>query len=337
MTALSFTVEDDSTIFAVLEDFADKPKSKIMFGRKLTKKTTQYGGINQSSTQILGQQLEPIVLTGKWNDRQSGDMGRALRLAQSFDGLAALGKLLRIEWGPYQRWGLLDFTFEHQRLDLIEWRMEITILYDQPPAFIRVTSYKTPPDDQASEAKDQAAELRATIEDSPDGTASDLLALMVTKIAEVENDISSALAILSTVSGSAELTADVARRAAASLYSPVRAIATMRSKTKAASLDVIATVSGVAAVSVRRWTDRVDAGALGLRATLVALIRDLLERARPPADRTWVVRDTDTLATIARSVYGDFSAWTAIADANDLTDMYVPSGTVLVLPNEVPR
>lgn len=55
--------------------------------------------------------------------------------------------------------------------------------------------------------------------------------------------------------------------------------------------------------------------------------------ASPDFDKTWVVRSSDTLSSIAGAVYRDSSQWRKIADANDIVDpRRLTPGQVLSLP-----
>lgn len=337
MPVLTLYLESDPTFFIRLERFGDLPKSAIGFGSKLRKKVTHYGKLNETSVQVSGIEHEPIQLTGVWDDRQTGLLGRAKDLVTAFRALQQRAQILRLEWDSEVRWGLLDFKAMYTRTDLVNWTIDFTVLYDEPPALIRVSTYKTPPVDQASEALDKSREMSDLVGSAPDFVAPSLLAFMLLKVASIENDITSGLSVLENLTSGVELTGEIARRAAALMYSPLVAVRSMRQRTKNAALETITSVeaSGAKAVAVRRWSDDVDALALSMMRLLADLLRRIVEEAKPPSTRSTIVRQGETLMTIAQREYGDFSAWTRIADANGFDSTKVEPGQVIVLPDEV--
>jgi LysM repeat protein len=77
--------------------------------------------------------------------------------------------------------------------------------------------------------------------------------------------------------------------------------------------------------------------ALGLKEyTTVKEQRDLAQKQSPDVEKTYVVRRTDTLSSIAEQAYGDAAPWRQIARANGIADpRSLEPGTVLTIPRLV--
>lgn len=335
MTALVFRSASDPAVEVVLTEALDLPQSGIRFGNKVRREITDYGERNAKSVQILGDEFDPISLNGTWDDWQTGDFGRAERLARAFEALSDRAEIVVVEWGSYVRWGLLDFWVEYMHPNKVEWQIEFEPLYKNPPQFQRLPAAPTPPGDQSAAISDLAADMSRIVAAPPETVEPGLLLQLQLGIASIENSIASAAGVLEGITGRVELTEDIAGRAARLLYSPIRVVNSLRARTRNATLGTISTAQGAAAAAVRLWTDEIDERMTFTRRALIELLREMVDYQRPTGFRTIAVRDNETLMTIAARVYGDYSAWTRIADANNLDSPTVAAGTQIVLPDEV--
>lgn len=320
-----------------LSQFADLPSSMLPLGAETRTQITEYGGRNARSVQVLGDDHEPIVLTGRWSGRQSGERERPRALVQQFEALRAKARLLRFEWGPYQRWGILGFKHTHKTDDEIEFEIRFIVLYDKPPESLTVEPYTLAPGDQSvsvTQAGDRVASLVAT---PPIWALGSYVLTLNNAVAAYQNKIAEGVSILDGIASYAEISSDRLAQAIGALGSALDGVSTLVGRTLNATEDTAATVaaSPSEALAVVRWTEDVELETRRLRLYLVELLRSLVSAARPASSRRHVVRDGETLYTIARLYFGDFSAWIAIADANGLTLPVVASGTVLLIPDDV--
>jgi hypothetical protein len=334
MPALIFTSTVDPTLSIELASFYDLPNSPINFGSETRTKPTRYGGRNQASVQNLGDAYKPIEVSGKWDDRQSGNYGRAQQLATAFEAMRARSEIVRVEWLTWQRWGILHFDANHIRDDLVEWKIKVDVYWSQPPELIPISSLRTSPVDSASLLVDRVDALAALSFNSPLNTAQAFLLDMQTKILAVQGQIANVLTILDGITSTVELTADIARQAAQAAYLPLLGLQGIRARTKAATFDILSTAGGVKAVASRDWSDDIDRQSAQIQRSLAELIRLVIEAIKPTSTRTHIVREGESLMTIARLYYKDFTLWEKIADANDLESPVVEVGDSLIVPVE---
>lgn len=344
MPALIFTLESDPSAFIALREHADLPAQDP--GLKLAKRTrrqvTDYGGRNARSIQITAQTYEPIELSGRWRDQQSGQPGRARALYQSFMGLAARAELVRLEWGQVQLWGMLDFDATFKLEDEIAWTITFHPDFDAAPAFLRPPAYKTQIRTYTSnlDAKVEALAARSTPPLSAPVLPSFAAAVLADYLAAAAA-VNGVLIALGEVLDYADLSVEVAKSAQRQAFSAVVALKALTGRLRAATLATAAAVSSdpseAARATVMRWIDDFELEARSTQAAAAATLRALVNSSEPPASRVHVVRSGETLQTIAILYFGDLSAWEDIADANALSAVDVAPGTQIVIPDEVSR
>jgi len=332
-----YFIEEETGDRLALEERADLPTTALALGGALEKQVTQYGARNARSVQITGYNFSPIQLSGKWSGRQQGDRERPRALARAFEALAARARILRLEWGPYQRWGLLDFDAKHMQDDEIEWEINFTVLYDRPPESIAVPSFKLAPGESLSLVFAQNDRLDLELSRPPVWALGSFVAQLINAKGSINNALADAQSVLSGVTSYAELSASTLRLIASSVGLALAGSSRLLARALTASEDVASIVSAspAQAQSAVRWAGDVELGARGLRLSIAALFLALVEAIRPPAARRHTLRDGETIYTVAALYFGDFSAWESIADANDLDSPVVMVGTSLVIPDKV--
>lgn len=336
MPAVIFVDEKDG--FRVeLSQFADLPNSPLELGTETSLQVTDYGGRNARSVQVVGDKHKPIVLSGRWRGQQSGDRLRPRQLVQQFEALRARASLLRFEWGPYQRWGFLSFDHTHLLDDDITFEIRFEVLYDKPPASLTVEPYKLAPGDQSVGVSQAGDRVAALVGNPPIWALGSYVLTLSNAVAGFQNKIAEGVGILDGITSYAEISSDRLRQATQALGNALDGASTLVARTIGATEDTAATLaaSPAEALAVVRWTEDVELETRRLRLFLVELLRALVDAQRPAAARRHVVRDGETLYTIATRFFGDFSGWIAIADANGLTLPVVAAGTVLLIPDEV--
>lgn len=336
MPALYF-IDEETRERLALELKADLPAPPLLLGSASEKQITNYGARNARSVQITGHTFEPIELSGKWSGRQQGDRERPRNLARAFEALAARQKILRIEWSIYQRWGLLDFKARHTTDDEIEWSLMFTVLYDEPPNSLVVPTFTLAPGESLSLATDQSDKLDATLSRPPVWALGAYVAQLVNAKGSINNALADAQSLLVGVTSYAEISSAQLRQIASSVTLALAGSTRLVDRALAAAEESAASVDATAAqgAAVVRWAGDVEIEARRLRASIGSLLRALVEAIRPPAARRHVVRQGETLYTIATLYFGDFSAWEAIADANNLDSPAVATGLVLSIPDKV--
>lgn len=336
MPAVIFTDEKDGQRVA-LEFFGDLPAGLLTLGASTKTTVTDYGGRNARSVQVLGDEHEPINLSGRWSGRQTGDPQRPRQLVQLFEALRAKAALLRFEWGPYQRWGILGFKSSHKTDDEVEFEISFMVLYDKPPESLTVAPYQLAPGDQSlglTQAGDRVAGLVST---PPIWALGSYVLSLNNAVAGFQNKIAEGVGILSGITSYAEISSDRLRQATGALGLALGGASTLLQRTLNATEDTAATLGSTPAqaLSVIRWTELVELETRRMRVNVVELLRALVAAQRPAAARRHIVRDRETLYTIATLYFGDMSAWAAIADANGLLLPIVAPGTLLLIPDEV--
>lgn len=336
MPALYF-IDEETRERLALELRGDLPAPPLLLGGATEKQITSYGARNARSVQITGYAFEPIQLSGKWSGRQQGDRERPRNLARAFEALAARAKILRLEWAIYQRWGLLDFRAQHTTDDEIEWSLTFTVMYDEPPNSLVVPTFSLAPGESLSLATDQSDKLDARLATPPVWALGAYVAQLVNAKGSINNALADAQSLLAGVTSYAEISSSQLRQIAASVTLALAGSTRLVDRALAATEEGAASVDASAAqgAAVVRWAADVEIEARRLRVSIGSLLRALVEAIRPPAARRHIVRQGETLYTIATIYFGDFSAWEAIADANNLDSPAVAVGAVLSIPNRV--
>lgn len=320
-----------------LESRADLPAAPIGFGAELEKQITSYGARNARSVQIVGVNFAPIELSGKWSGRQQGDRTRPRALASAFEALAAKARILRIEWGPYQRWGLLDFYADHTLDDEIAFKITFTVLYDKPPASLSPPAFRLAPGDSLSLATDQGDKLDELLYDSPAWALGGFVAQLVNARGSINNALANAQSLLSNAASYADVSRDTLQLAASSVALALAGSSRLVDRALAASEDTAAAAgsTGAQGQAVVRWAGEVELEGRRLRLALSDLLRAISGAISPPANRRHVLRDGETLYTLAYLYFYDLSAWEAIADANGLDTPIVAAGVELLIPDRL--
>lgn len=98
-------------------------------------KRTYYAGNTRATLQVMGPTEEGTNLNGTWKDIFLG-RGVAMQLVQLFDAIRRSGALLKVQWGPIVRIGMLErFKFTPERLEDVQWEMQFVWAgQDEKPA-----------------------------------------------------------------------------------------------------------------------------------------------------------------------------------------------------------
>ena len=312
-----------------LEAPAERPRPGVGFGRKLRTRVTRYGGVNETSIQVLGDELDPIRMQGRWRDPQIG-RGRTRELVRALEALVARGSLLRFEWADYQRWGFLEFTASWRLDDEADWELSFEPFYDTAPTFAPPTAAAPTPADVAAEVEDRLLELEGELRATPAGVSVGLAAQIITAVLEAQDRVAQLVTLAGATLSTTQLTGDVLRGALTSARSGYAAI--QRAKRIAVSATDGQFGEGLGAIVGRTWAMEAGAKARGIAAALAELVRALSRELVPQAVRSHTLRDGETLIHLALRYFGDASAWTRIADANGIDSLTPGAGTVLSIP-----
>lgn len=287
-----------------------------------------YPGQNTPSRQVMGVKYDPLVIRGNLQDR--GVPGRARELAERLESLALRGRRLRITWGPWAFFGLMDKPkLSPEGLRDINYEVSLHLDgRDLPSSALAVaTPVETTPD---ALGEDVASGLKRTEDvDKSALMPSEKYALAATETVYLDagaaltvllTGLSDALTITDAEAGRVTATARVASREALGYALAVTAVPAPAHR------------GWERAVAWQRASVAAAEGAWDVSDAAVTAAERLDRITRGEVERRYDVRDGDTLESIARTELGDALRAGEIARRNNLPGHRVQAGQRLFLP-----
>lgn len=339
-----------------IEEQTGGQRSIVLRGRALpyrgvtwegTQKTKQtwYPGNPQATQQVLGPTENPTTIRGIWKDRFlpgqveiSGSFGQPIegatitaeQLAFAFDQLRVAGNLLRVQWGPLVRNGILRrFRVEPARIEDWTWEAEFE--------WSARNDAEVP---RAAEETDENPDLRQKLNEVDDQLAFE----PPQTLSSFSTEVSARVATLRTQAG---VMFDRIRQTDGLTSTPAEALGALASAAEAIRteseellgqlsdvpyLDAQTTDRVLDVLSIERWRRTLGERVFSFRATAQRLERAIQAEARPSALAVITVPGDTSLRTISRQVYGTADSWQVIADFNGFETSIVPAGTTVVIP-----
>jgi len=349
------TVDDPQTIELVGNQLPHVP---FEWGGRLRYSETNYPGWDEPTVQVLGNQEEPITVTGRLHDRrQQADLGVAYATMEALEELRRRGNMLKITLGEWVRYGYLDQTrFRMKTKRDMEYELDIFIVSEFPPQQCPlVEASKRYP----SEANARLKELKENLDDNlldyttdypqdPFDVINDVVSDVSAEIAKVTDAVDAAIGLFESFSRNLNRAVALVASAKAKLFQYNQRIGKLQldANVRQKSLKEAVNYSGVTNAYPQIKKENVTSGYKNVERALVTkrLIYDALVEMlqiateldsiinRTPKARH-VVSDGETLQTIAVQYYGDASFWYVIYKHNKLTPDALAAGDVLEIPN----
>lgn len=306
-------------------------------------KLTWYPGNPVGTLQVLGPREGPTTLGGMWKDRFlqgqveiSGFPGvdgatlRAEQLIAAFDQIRVGGNLLRVQWGPQVRNGILArFRATPDRIEDIVWEAEFV--------------WNGRDDAEAPRAAEEPAEapnLRQRVNETDDQLAFQPKPISKNYRARVLERIN----VMRSKSG---VIFDRLRQVDGIVQTPAQVVGAISSATEAIRVEAESAIGILSdepytfaqasdrvldVLSGERWRRSLSRRVGALRATAQRLDQQTREKALGGVLTVITLPGDTSLRRIAIQAYGSADAWQTIADFNGFTTSVIPGGTVVVIP-----
>lgn len=290
-----------------------------------------YPGSSVPSRQVMGVKYGAWNVKGNLQDR--GVPGRALAIVTALESLATRHRRLRIAWGPWEVFGLVDEA-KCSPEGLRDFNYDLTLHIDGPAlpetALVIAQTPDTTPADLARDTARARVLAAAPIDAAAAGlTPEERAGLTGAQLLFV----TASDTLVTLVEGSSDLFA-LTPAASGRIQAAAASLAT-----ESATWALL--VASVAPTAQRGWQAAVawqraqhEAAESAWQATEVALATgERLDRlARGEAESTVTAREGDTLESIARDRLGDERRAFEIARRNNLPGLRVDAGQRLSLP-----
>lgn len=320
------------------------PDRGVDYVRRLRTKKTWYGGSQVATLQLLGPEEMPTSMTGMWMDRHLIGMTSlggftplenedfpAQALVAAFESLQLGGRMLRVEWGPLVRMGVIEnFAVKWLRERDVVWTIEWS-WYGRDDLEVPRTSTDDPPTAAPVRrgldgVQDEAARVPRTI--SPDYRA-----LVQGRISSARSrvirtfDTIRAVQRVNRVPFSSAVTMDAQATTIRDQVADLSGDLTETPMTQATQDDGV-----VGRFQTERWRRTMGLRADEMGANVVATARQLRALTNPRPIGVYTVRQGDDLRRIALRFYRNADEWPRIQIVNGLSDSAPAVGTVLLIP-----
>lgn len=304
---------------------------------------TWYPGNPVGTLQVLGPREVPTTLGGMWKDRFlrgqveiSGFQGldgttlTAEQLIGAFDQLRVAGNLLRVQWGPMVRNGILHrFRATPDRIEDIVWEAEFV--------WSGRDDAEAP---RAAAEPDEAPDLRKRVNETDDQLAFQPKTIsksyrqsVLTSINGMRSQAGVVFDRLRQVDGLVQTPAEIVGAVSSAVESirieATEAIGILSDEpyTAAQTTDRVLDV-----LTGERWRRTLSRRVAALRATAQRLEQQVREKALGGVLTVITLPGDTSLRQIAIQAYGTADAWQTIADFNGFTTSVIPGGTVVTIP-----
>jgi hypothetical protein len=329
-------------------------------------KLTWYPGNPVATQQVLGPRETNTTMGGTWKDRfiqgavvRNGDPGvitTAMQAVQLLDELWRSGKRVRVQWAQFVRTGLIKrFTPTADRVQDIQWEIEFEWSGRDDELAPRAATQESAP------AGNDLLKLLNDLEDiftlAP-AMAAAFSARIISTIADVRDGVSKAIDTLRAVETLVNLPAAVVGSLKSSVAALGRQLQDLErriigerssaqdrqtaTRAKGGYTDprrlgrrgaALSSSAVTQELSFEAWRRTLAFAARALNAKLQRVLLDVLARSQPPTTRVVVVRQGQTLYSLATEFYGSPDFANFLANTNRLQTALVPAGFRLRVPD----
>lgn len=174
-------------------------------------KATWYAGNTRATLQVMGPVEEPTSMNGMWKDLFLG-VGAALQLVQTFDAIRRTGPLLKVEWGPAVRIGMLEVFKWTPVISTTDIQWDAKFVWaaqdEKPAALISATGIQNPREGLTAVATQGAAasnSVRAWLEDA----VSTIVSFPDNVLGSVDMALSSTFGLIQDINDTAGAVSDI--------------------------------------------------------------------------------------------------------------------------------
>lgn len=308
----------------------DLPEPPIQWGGSHRKTVTRYAR-DWVSVQSHGIDLELVEIEGELKDSRWVP-GHAQQVRQNLDAMMTARRIVLLEYDSDKLWGSFEVTFEEIRRDFVRYAISFEPLWREDPEFQTFFDFEQTPE----AARGRLTQLvDDTVEFGLDPPSSIIdtgfLSQAQLELLSLQNSVNGALSVLQEVANFQEMSLDTHKLVIRGLRRGLNALQLGIERNESIAIEAISSPGARLSASADFvWT--LQSKQRLTRAEIFSLIRRILAETRPVSRRRYLVRDGDTLQSIAERELGDFTRWIEIADANDLDTTDVTVGQLLVLP-----
>ncbi len=320
------------------------PHRPVGWGREVVIAAKRYAGNPTRTLQILGPDHKDLEISGKWKDRYissdadlegfddiAGESITSEVLVACFDRLLTGGNLLEVSWGPEQWRGVLKaFVPSYDRVEDISWTA--TFVWSQRGEM------SAPLASPFSDAQSENNQALANLEDAmarvpPFCVLPAMLNPLDAGLILAREAMLSLAAGLAAVSGVPEIGSDQFQAVASAAEAAATACRDMAGLALDSSIEsFIATDDVASMLAASTWSQDVGAAATAMAAAAIESREAIRSRVVDGYLACIVLRQGQTLRSLALQYYGSADAWTTIADANGLTTSNPPAGLIILIP-----
>lgn len=322
------------------------PHRPVGFGREVVVATKRYAGNPIRTLQILGPDHRDLELSGKWKDKfisqdadltgfddifTEGDAVTSEILIACFDRLLTGGNMLEVEWAGEQWRGVLkSFTPSYDRVEDVAWTA--AFVWSQRG---EMTAPLASPFTDSQSENNQAL---STLEDAM--AARPVFAILPAMLNPLDAGLIlareamlSLSAGLAAVSGVPEIGSEQFQAVASAAEAAATACRDMAALALDSSIESFIATDDVASVlAAQTWARDVGNAASAMAAAAIESREAIRSRVVDGYLACVILRQNQTLRSLALEWYGSSDAWTTIADANGLTTSNPPAGLLILIP-----
>jgi hypothetical protein len=328
-------------------------------------KLTWYPGNPVATQQVLGPREAPTTMSGMWKDRfirgavvKNGDAAAvttAMQAVQLFDQLWRSGKRVRVQWAQFVRVGIIKrFVPTADRAQDIAWELEFEWSSRDDEVAPRAATQESAP------AGSNLLRLLNDLEDvfvAAPAMAAAFTAQIVSTIRDVRDRVATVIDSLRTIETLVNLPAAVvgalknsvlalsrqlldfehrilgARSSAQDTQTSQRAKGGFTNPGRLGRRQAAQVSSAVVQeLEFEAWRRTLGLASRNLNAQLIRILLDVLARTQPATTRVVVVREKQSLYSLATQFYGSPDFANFLAQQNRLTSALVPAGFRLRVP-----
>lgn len=322
------------------------PHRPVAWPREIVLKEQRYSGNPVKTIQVLGPDHRPLELRGTWKTKfvsddaslwgfddlwSEGDAITAELLVAVFDRLLAAGNLLEVSWGPEVWRGVMRaFEPNYQRVEDIEW--SATFAWTQRGEM--TAPLASPFTDSQSENNDALSALEdAMAAVPPFAILPAMLNPLEAGLIVAREAMLSLASGLAAISGVPEVGADQFQAVASAAEAAATACRDMAGLALDSSIEsFIATDDVASALAAQTWSQSVGAAANEMGAAAINTREAVRSRVVDGYLAVVVLRQGQTLRSLALQYYGSADAWVTIAEANGLSTSNPPAGLIILVP-----
>lgn len=331
-TTPPITFEDETTGQVLVLGGAELPEPPLTHGGRHRKSVTRYPG-DSVSVQMLGTEMHDVEIEGVLDDHWTGETGRAERTKDAMLQMWRAQNVVRFEYRGTELWGLFEARVDEELPWRYQYQITFMALWADPPE-PEAVELEPLPTDAATLVTNKVDDLDGFLTSPPPQVQqTDLMVVLLLEMGSLTNKASGLLNVIEGVVDYAELGGELSGEAAGFCKGMVSGLVSMAERLKSATPASFG-ASGVDEYGALDWQLSAEQKVMDANQATLALLRRLLRATEPATTRTHTVRQGETLRSIARAYYGDFTQWVRIADANNLDGDDLTVGQRLAVPRD---